>query len=156
MLKLFVLVIKLNFIVTLSGCYCTGSTSSGPDYIIPTIYESPRFCHCTSVSNNSWAPCKGRGRKEKREREPWGQNRYDTNCFFQLAPVLICHLIKLSKHVYSVMHVLSPVSSFLKHSELSFCLHRSLLSYLFQTLYIQGESHKGNLSLTLELVLACC
>lgn len=38
MLKLFVLVIKLNFIVTLSSCYCTTSNSAGLNFIIAAVY----------------------------------------------------------------------------------------------------------------------
>lgn len=79
MLKLFVLVIKLNFIVTLSCCYCTSSDFPELDFIIETVYESLGLCHCTPLSHNSLLPLKSRGpergEEEKKEKR---KNRYDS------------------------------------------------------------------------------
>lgn len=69
MLKLFVLVIKLNFIVTLSRCYCTSSDSPGLDFIIETVYESLGLCHCTSLSYNSLLPLQTGGPERREEEE---------------------------------------------------------------------------------------
>lgn len=73
MLKLFVLVIKLNFIVTLSRCYCTSSDSPGLDFIIETVYESLGLCHCTSLSYNSLLPLQTRGPERREEEETQGE-----------------------------------------------------------------------------------
>lgn len=72
MLKLFVLVIKLNFIVTLSRCYCTSSDSPGLDFIIETVYESLGLCHCTSLSYNSLLPLQSRGPERREDEETRG------------------------------------------------------------------------------------
>lgn len=73
MLKLFVLVIKLNFIVTLSRCYCTSSDSPGLDFIIETVYESLGLCYCTSLSYNSLLPLQSRGPERGEEEETRGR-----------------------------------------------------------------------------------
>lgn len=97
MLKLFVLVIKLNFIVTLSRCYCTSSDSPGLDFIIETVYESLGLCHCTSLSYNSLLPlqCRGPERGEEEEtRGREGRRMTRTRASVSYFAILICNLIK--------------------------------------------------------------
>lgn len=96
MLKLFVLVIKLNFIVTLSRCYCTSSDSPRLDFIIETVYESLGLCHCTSLSYNSLLPLQSRGPERGEEEEKRGREAQKMDMtresIFQFA-MLICNLI---------------------------------------------------------------
>lgn len=73
MLKLSVLVLKLNFIVTLSCCYCTGSASRGMDFITEDAYESPGLRHCTAPNYNSSLPSESNGAGEAGGRRDEGR-----------------------------------------------------------------------------------
>lgn len=53
MLESSALVLKLNFIVTLSCCYCTGSASRGPHFTAEDAYESKGICQCAAPNHNS-------------------------------------------------------------------------------------------------------
>lgn len=95
MLKLFVLVIKLNFIVTLSRCYCTSSDCPRLDFIIEAVYESLGLCHCTSPSYNSLLPLQSggpqrAGRVRLRQGEGENHRTHITTFYFS---TLICNLI---------------------------------------------------------------
>lgn len=92
MLKLFVLVIKLNFIVTLSRCYCTSSDSPGLDFIIETVYESLGLCHYTSLSYNSLLPLQSTGPERGEEEEDEGEReREERNGYDKKKHFSICH-----------------------------------------------------------------
>lgn len=75
MLKLSVLVLKLNFIVTLSRCYCTGSASRGMDFITEDAYESLGLRHCTAPNYNSSLPSEPKGAGEAGGRRDRGERR---------------------------------------------------------------------------------
>ena len=108
MLKLFVLVIKLNFIVTLSRCYCTSSDSPGLDFIIETVYESLGLCHCTSLSYNSLLPLQTGGPERREEEETqWreAQRKDITRASILHFTILFCNL-KGQCHNLLNLHVL--------------------------------------------------
>lgn len=153
MLKLFVLVIKLNFIVTLSGCYCTGSASHRPDFIIPTVYESPGLCHCTSLSYNSSVPSQsGRpGRGEKREgdegREKERKNGYDKSKGFS-----ICRPdLQFNKHCHRGVHTRVRCQPFLLGERL--CVHSASFYICWRT---DNTRHAGRLRSECKVLLTEC
>lgn len=99
MLKLFVLVIKLNFIVTLSRCYCTSSDSPGLDFIIETVYESLGLCHYTSLSYNSLLPSQSTGPERGEEEENEGEREEHKNGYDKRKHTTICHAdLQVNKH----------------------------------------------------------